>query len=82
MAGFVYTTSTSKYRKCRICDGHIVLNTWAIMLKGVHVSPHRVNLFFHEGCFMRSLSEAAKCRNELLIKEEDNYDKTKSNRNN
>jgi hypothetical protein len=57
MANFKYVSS-DKDRVCRICSDKIVRNTWAIVLLDCHVSPKKVDLHFHEGCFMRSLADA------------------------
>lgn len=57
MTQFKYITS-DKDRVCRICGEKLTRDTWGIVLENVHVSPKRVNLHFHEGCFMRSLEDA------------------------
>lgn len=56
-------TCTERDKKCRLCNDKIVRGTWCIKMSGVHVSPKRVDLFFHEGCLMRGLQWAAKNRN-------------------
>ncbi len=50
-------------RVCRLCGDKIAWHTWAVMFAQVHVSPKVVDLFFHEGCFERSLQWAKETRN-------------------
>ena len=52
-----YHTS-DRTKKCRICEGKINKNTWCVAFWQIHVSPHRVNLFFHEGCLSRAMELA------------------------
>ena len=62
MAHFTYQTS-DRDRVCRICEEKIARNTWSVMLQDLKVSPKKVNVFFHEGCFFRSLEHAKENRN-------------------
>ena len=52
------------HAKCRICSGTIQKGIWCLMFEGIHVSPHEINLFFHDGCFMRALDWAMEHINE------------------
>lgn len=60
-----YSTST-RQRICRLCGCPILPNTWALGLRGVHASPKVVDLYFHEGCFERSLTTAKETRNATI----------------
>jgi hypothetical protein len=49
---------TDRKRVCKLCSDVIAPNTWAIVMRNVHVSPKTVALHFHEGCLFRSLERA------------------------
>ena len=61
MSGMKFQTS-DRDRVCRLCGEKIARNTWALQLFDVHVSPKRVDLFFHEGCFTRAVGDAKSTR--------------------
>lgn len=59
MAHFEYIT-TDRDRVCKICGEKMVRHTWGLVLRDCHVSPKKVDLHFHEGCFVRSFELAKK----------------------
>jgi hypothetical protein len=56
MAELIYDHS-DKEKKCRICDEVIHKGDLCFVMKDVHVSPKRVNLFFHRECLLGSIQE-------------------------
>jgi hypothetical protein len=47
---------TERQAKCRLCEKKINKNTEAVVMKQVHVSPKRVDLWFHTNCIKTALS--------------------------
>ena len=60
-----YMTS-DRDKKCRICNDSISKNTWCLVMEGIHVSPKKVDLFFHEGCMSRALDYAKETRSSIV----------------
>ncbi len=62
--------SSSRNKKCRICDDVIALNTWCLVMENIRVPNMSkiviVDLFFHEGCLSRALDYAKETRSLIV----------------
>lgn len=54
MAAWVFR-SVERDAKCKVCEEKIKKGSDAISLEGAHISPKKVNLFFHVNCIREGL---------------------------
>lgn len=58
-------TSQRSQATCRLCDKPISRGVERVAIENPHVSPHRVKLFFHCGCFFDAVKDADESRGRI-----------------